>query len=87
MLGNKRKAAKVEIAGTGCPKCKLLKASALEAVKDLSFTVEIEEVIDIDTIMEMGVIVTPALAIDGEVKSVGKVLRKEQIKNIIEGEK
>ena len=77
---------KIQILGTGCPKCKLLKASVLEAVKDLSFTVEIEEVTDVETIMEMGVMVTPALAIDGEVKSVGKVLRNEQIKNIIEGE-
>ena len=78
---------KVQILGTGCPKCKLLKASALEAVKELSFPVEIEDVTDIETIMEMGVMVTPALAIDGEVKSVGKVLRKEQIKNILEGQK
>lgn len=78
---------KVQILGTGCPKCKLLKASALEAVKELSFPVEIEDVTDVETIMEMGVMVTPALAIDREVKSVGRVLRKEQIKNILEGEK
>ena len=77
----------VQILGTGCPKCKLLKAGTLEAVEELLFSVEIEDVTDIETIMEMGVMMTPALAIDGEVKSVGKVLRKEQIKDIIEREK
>ena len=58
---------KIQIIGTGCPKCKLLEAKAREAVSEL------------DEIMNMGVMMTPALAIDDDVKSAGKVLNKEQV--------
>lgn len=70
---------KIQILGTGCPKCRQLEANAREAVAQKGAAAEIEKVTDIDQIMEMGVMITPALVIDGEVKSVGKVLTPEQI--------
>ena len=78
---------KVQILGSGCAKCKLLEQHAREAVAELGIAAEIEKVMDIDAIMEMGVMITPALAIDGEVKSVGKVLTKDQIKPYLGGGK
>jgi small redox-active disulfide protein 2 len=78
---------KVQILGTGCPKCKLLEQHAREAIMELGIQADVEKVTDIDKIMEMGVMVTPALAIDGDVKSVGKVLTKDQAVQIIRGGK
>ena len=78
---------KVQILGTGCPKCKLLEQHAREAIQELGIQADVEKVTDIDKIMEMGVMMTPALAIDGEVKSVGKVLTKDQAVQIIKGGK
>ena len=69
----------IQILGTGCPKCKQLEANAREAVAKKGIEAEIEKVTDIDEIMNMGVMMTPALVIDGEVKSVGKVLTVDQI--------
>jgi small redox-active disulfide protein 2 len=75
---------KIQILGTGCPKCKLLEQHSREAVGSLGLTVDVEKVTDIDDIMNMGVMMTPALAIDGDVKSVGKVLTKDQIISILQ---
>jgi len=69
---------KVQILGSGCAKCKLLEQHAREAVAELGIQAEIEKVSDIARIVEMGVMTTPALAIDGVVKSAGRVLTKEQ---------
>jgi len=76
---------KVQILGTGCPNCKLLEQRAREAVAELGLDAQIEKITDVDAIMEMGVMMTPALAIDGEVKRVGKVLAKSQIIDILKG--
>ncbi|NLJ47904.1 MAG: thioredoxin family protein [Treponema sp.] len=76
---------KVQILGTGCPNCKLLEQRAREAIAEAGIDAEIEKITDIDTIMEMGVMMTPALAIDGEVKRAGKVLAKSQIIDILKG--
>ncbi|HPE88833.1 MAG TPA: thioredoxin family protein [Spirochaetia bacterium] len=78
---------KVQILGSGCPKCKLLEQHAREAVAELGVDAEIVKVTDTDDIMEMGVMMTPALAIDGEVKSVGKVLTKDQVAAYLKGSK
>lgn len=78
---------KVQILGSGCAKCKLLEEHAREAVTELGIQAEIEKVMDTDAIMEMGVMMTPALAIDGEVKSVGKVLTKDQVMAYLKGGK
>ena len=74
---------KIEILGIGCPKCKQLTANAEAAVKDLNIQAEISKVTDIDRITEYGVMITPALAIDGVVVSAGKVLSKNEVKKII----
>ena len=74
---------KIQILGTGCAKCKALEASAVEAVDTLGTDDEVIKVTDLDEIMEMGVMVTPALAIDGDVKSAGKVLTPAQVAEYI----
>lgn len=78
---------KVQILGMGCPKCKLLEEHAREAVAELGIEAEIEKVSDSEAIMDMGVMMTPALAIDGEVKSTGRVLTKDQVISILKGGK
>jgi len=74
---------KIQILGTGCPKCKQLAENAQAAAKDAGIDYEIEKVTQINDIMQMGVMVTPALAIDGEVKTAGKILSPEEIKNML----
>lgn len=74
---------KIEILGVGCHKCKQLTANAEAAVKESNIQAEIGKVTDIDKITEYGAMMTPALAIDGEVVSAGKVLSKDEIKKII----
>ncbi|MDC7125310.1 MAG: thioredoxin family protein [Spirochaetales bacterium] len=73
----------IQILGTGCAKCKALEESALEAVKNIETDCTVVKVTDLDEIMNMGVMMTPALAIDGEVKSAGKVLSPEKITEYI----
>jgi small redox-active disulfide protein 2 len=74
---------KIGILGTGCPKCKKLAQNVEEAVKELNMDAEILKVTNIDEIMNYGIMMTPGLVIDGEVKSAGKVLGKEDIKKIL----
>ncbi|MDD5512363.1 MAG: thioredoxin family protein [Candidatus Omnitrophica bacterium] len=74
---------KIEILGVGCPKCKMLTASAEAAVKELNLQAEIVKVTDIDKITEYGVMMTPALAVNGMVVSAGKVLSKDEVKKIL----
>ncbi len=73
----------IQILGTGCPKCKALAANAEAAARELGVACEIEKVTDINRIMAFGVMMTPALAVDGQVKSAGKVLTAEQIKGYL----
>jgi len=73
---------KIEILGTGCPKCKKLFQNAEEAVKDLNLEAEVIKVEDIQKIMNAGVMMTPALTVDGEVRSAGKVLSVDELKKI-----
>ena len=75
---------KIQILGTGCMKCEKLEANAKEAIKEKGGgEYQIEKVTDIKKIMDYGVMLTPALAIDGQVKSVGKVLSVEEIKKLL----
>lgn len=71
---------KIHILGTGCPKCKKLAENAEAAAKELGIEYELEKVTDINEIMKFGVMMTPALAVDGDVKSTGKVLSADEIK-------
>lgn len=63
----------LQILGTGCTKCTKLAQSAEMAARELGLDYEIEKVSDINQIIAMGVMMTPALVVDGEVKVVGKV--------------
>lgn len=74
---------KIEIFGPGCPKCKRLFQNTEEAAKDLNLEAEIAKVEDIQKIMNAGVMMTPAFAVDGEVKSAGKVLSVDEIKRFL----
>ena len=76
---------KLQILGTGCPKCLALEANTRSALAAEGIEATIEKVNDIDEIMDMGVMMTPALVLDGEVVSVGKVLNKDQILALIKG--
>jgi small redox-active disulfide protein 2 len=74
---------KIQILGTGCPKCKKLAENVEAAAKALGLDLEIEKVKDINEIMKFGVMMTPALAIDGQVKVVGKVPSPDEIKKML----
>ncbi len=74
---------KVQILGTGCPKCKALTANAEKAISEMGLTAEIEKVEKIKDIARMGVAMTPALAVDGDVRSSGHLLSVEQVKRLL----
>lgn len=74
---------KVQILGTGCAKCNDLAANAKEAAEVLGEDVEIEKITALNDIMTFGCMTTPGLAIDGKLVSQGKLLRPEQIMNLL----
>jgi small redox-active disulfide protein 2 len=69
----------VQVLGPGCAKCEKLKHNAEEAVQQSGVEATVEKITDINVITGFGVMMTPALAVDGEVKSVGKVLSPTDI--------
>jgi small redox-active disulfide protein 2 len=75
---------KIQILGTGCPKCKQLYECAEKAVKELAIECEIEKVTEINDIMKFGVMMTPALVVDGKVKSAGKVLSPAEMRTFLQ---
>lgn len=75
---------KIEIFGSGCRKCKRLEKEVRTAVNELGMQAEIEKVEDLEEITARGVMMTPALAIDGEIKSSGKLLSSREIKEILQ---
>ncbi len=72
----------LQILGTGCVKCKKLAENTETAAKELGIEYEVEKVTDINAIMGFGVMMTPALAVDGQVKLVGKVPEASEIKKL-----
>lgn len=74
---------KIQILGTGCPKCKKLAEVADTAAKTLDLDYEIEKVTDIAEIMGYGVMITPALVVDGQVKVAGKVPSVDEVKKML----
>jgi len=70
---------KLQILGTGCPKCNKLAENAEAAAAALGIEYELEKVTEINEIMKFGVMMTPALVVDGEVKCAGKVPDVEDI--------
>ncbi len=69
----------IKILGSGCPKCKMLEESAKKAVEQSGVEARVVKVTDLNDIMDYGVMITPALVIDEEVKSAGKVLSPDEI--------
>ncbi len=74
---------KIEILGTGCAKCKTLYENTKKAVEASGTEAEIVKVEDIPSIMKYGVMSTPALVIDGQVKFSGKVVSTEEIRGML----
>lgn len=70
---------KIQILGTGCMKCTQLEENARKAVEQAGAQYEVEKISDLKEIMKFGVMITPALALDGQVKVAGKVLSAEEI--------
>jgi small redox-active disulfide protein 2 len=75
---------KLQILGTGCPKCRQLFANAEQAAAEAEVPVTVEKVDDLAEIAKFRVLATPALAIDGVVKATGRVLSPAEIKKLIE---
>ena len=75
---------KIQILGTGCPKCKKLAELTDQAAQELGLEYELVKVTDINEIMKFGIMMTPGLAVDGTVKVVGKVPKIDEIKKMIE---
>ncbi|UCC72124.1 MAG: TM0996/MTH895 family glutaredoxin-like protein [Gemmatimonadota bacterium] len=74
---------KIQILGKGCPSCEKLAENAEAAARELGIDFQMEKVTDLKEIMKLGVMMTPGLVVDGEVKSVGKVLSSEEIKELL----
>lgn len=74
---------KIQILGTGCPKCKTLTANVEEAVRQLGIEASIEKVEKIPDILKFGIMTTPGLVIDGNVKSAGRLVSVDEIKKLL----
>lgn len=74
---------KIQVLGVGCPKCSKLAENAEAAARELGIEYELEKVTDINEITNFGVMLTPALVIDGQVEVVGKVPSCEEIKQML----
>lgn len=74
---------KIQVLGTGCAKCKQLTANAEKAVAELGVEATVEKVEDLREIMKLGVMTTPALVVDGKVRSAGKVLTPQDVKQLL----
>jgi len=73
----------IQVMGPGCPKCAKLKENAETAVKNLGIEATVEKVTDINVMVGFGIMMTPALVVDGEVKSVGKLLSTDEIGKLL----
>jgi small redox-active disulfide protein 2 len=74
---------KIQILGSGCPKCKQTEANTKQAAKELGLDVEIEKITDINEITDFGIIATPGLAVNGKVKFSGKIPSIEEVKEVL----
>ena len=73
----------IKVLGSGCANCKKLEAHALEAVKELGIEASVQKVEDVQGIMAYGVMKTPALVVDEQVKSMGRVLSVDDVKALL----
>ena len=75
---------KIQVLGTGCSKCEKMAENASQAARELGLDFELEKITDLNRIMEFGVMLTPALALDGQVKVVGKTPSVDEIKKYLQ---
>ena len=75
---------KVEILGTGCPKCRSTEKIVRQVIDELESDIEIYKVDSVEDIVERGVLMTPAVAIDGEIKITGRVPGREELKALLQ---
>jgi small redox-active disulfide protein 2 len=73
----------IKVLGTGCPKCKALTRAVEEVINETGMEASVIKVEDINEIMQHGVMVTPALMVNNKVVATGKVLKKEEIKKLL----
>lgn len=73
----------VKVLGTGCKNCKALEENVKKAISELGIQAEIQKVEDIASIMKYGVMRTPALVVNEQVKSMGQVLKPDDIKKYL----
>ena len=76
---------KIEVLGTGCPKCMSMEQNVKKAIAELAVDADVEKVADIQQIIQRGVMSTPALVIDGKVVLQGKNPTVDQLKHLISG--
>ncbi|MGI6487438.1 MAG: thioredoxin family protein [Syntrophomonadaceae bacterium] len=74
---------RIEVLGTGCARCNQLEKDVYNALAELGVDAEVEKVQDLQKILQYKVMMTPALVIDGKVKSAGRVPRKEELHQLI----
>ena len=70
----------IKVLGTGCPKCRKVYANAQRAIADLGIAVKLEKVEAIDEILRYGVMMTPAVVINGRVRASGRIPSMEELK-------
>jgi len=72
----------IKVLGSGCPNCQKLETNAKKAIEELGLKdIKVEHIYDIDKVIEMGVMITPAIAFDDEIKAQGRIPKVEEIKN------
>lgn len=74
---------KLQILGTGCQKCKLLTEQVERAAKDVALDYELEKITDIDRILEFGIVATPALVVDGQVRTFGNIPSPSRLRELL----
>ncbi|NLT66403.1 MAG: thioredoxin family protein [Acidobacteria bacterium] len=74
---------KIQVLGTGCPRCKALASNAEKAVRELGLNAEIEKVTGIQEILKFEILMTPGLVIDGKVRAAGRVPSPDEIKQLL----
>ena len=78
---------KIQILGVGCPKCKKLSENAVAAAEKLGIEYDLEKVTEIDRIIDFGVMMTPALVVDGKVMASGSIPSKDEIEKMLASDK
>lgn len=76
---------RIEVLGPGCPRCRNLEENVRTSIRDLAIDAEIIKITDVNEISARGVLMTPGLAVNGEIVATGRLLSVSQVKRILEG--